>query len=249
MHTRASNSKLVEPLAEPERTLNRRLHRRNMRVPFEQRDERREHPIIIYPPVLDINYFRHFLDILENHNPIDDEPMWAFDRVVAPTPCFAITIPETANEFAIKGSNNSDTGKIMARMDAMTMKMDAQYKELQSRLNHSNPDCNVDDISMSRKEEAKFIQTFRRTQAKFDKFADKQSGRHFGSLPSSIQPNKKGSSSKPYQPPQARNEHVNAVFTLSSKSYDPPTNPNDKQNDSETPINFDSEDEEEESTP
>ncbi|GKE15841.1 hypothetical protein Tco_1423418, partial [Tanacetum coccineum] len=100
MHTRASNSKLVEPLAEPERTLNRRLHRRNMRVPFEQRDERREHPIIIYPPVLDINYFRHFLDILENHNPIDDEPMWAADRVVAPTPGSAITIPETANEFA-----------------------------------------------------------------------------------------------------------------------------------------------------
>ncbi|GJX84475.1 reverse transcriptase domain-containing protein [Tanacetum coccineum] len=34
-----------------------------------------------------------------------------------------------------------------------------------------------------------------------------------------------------------------------SKSYDPPTNPNDQQNDYETPINFDSEDEEEESTP
>ncbi|GKA83500.1 hypothetical protein Tco_0805095 [Tanacetum coccineum] len=31
--------------------------------------------------------------------------------------------------FATKGNNNSDTDKIMARMDAMTMKMDAQYKE------------------------------------------------------------------------------------------------------------------------
>ncbi|GJW60308.1 reverse transcriptase domain-containing protein, partial [Tanacetum coccineum] len=31
-----------------------------------------------------------------------DEPMWAADYVVAPTPSFAITIPETANEFAIK---------------------------------------------------------------------------------------------------------------------------------------------------
>ncbi|GJU31497.1 reverse transcriptase domain-containing protein [Tanacetum coccineum] len=34
---------------------------------------------------------------------MDDEPMWVADRVVAPTPGFAITIPETANEFAIKG--------------------------------------------------------------------------------------------------------------------------------------------------
>nr|GEV42777.1 transposase (putative), gypsy type [Tanacetum cinerariifolium] len=33
---------------------------------------------------------------------MDDESMWAADRVVAPTPGSAITIPETANEFAIK---------------------------------------------------------------------------------------------------------------------------------------------------
>ncbi|GKB78933.1 hypothetical protein Tco_0945828, partial [Tanacetum coccineum] len=68
---------------------------------------------------------------------MDDEPMWAADRVVAPTLGFAITIPETANEFAIKGSSNSDTGKIMSRVDAMTIKMDAQYKELQSRAKQS----------------------------------------------------------------------------------------------------------------
>ncbi|GKB30833.1 hypothetical protein Tco_0870234 [Tanacetum coccineum] len=125
---------------------------------------------------------------------MDDEPMWAADRVVALTPGSAITIPETTNEFAIKGniikifyhglseitqevlnaavggiflyktpnqayqllvdkvllkldwaknqktktplkktvafpdegSSNTDTNKIMARMDAMTMKMDAR---------------------------------------------------------------------------------------------------------------------------
>nr|GEY17805.1 hypothetical protein [Tanacetum cinerariifolium] len=51
----------------------------------------------------------------------------------------------------------------MARMDAMTMKMDAQYKYFQSRLK-SNPDHNDDDIPMSREEEAKFMQTFRRTR-------------------------------------------------------------------------------------
>ncbi|GJY88089.1 reverse transcriptase domain-containing protein [Tanacetum coccineum] len=67
--------------------------------------------------------------------------------------------------FANEGTSNSDTNKIMDRMDAMTMKMDA-------------------------------------------KFADKQSALPSGSLPSNTQPNLKGSSSKPYQPPQARNEHA-----------------------------------------
>ncbi|GJX86297.1 ribonuclease H-like domain-containing protein [Tanacetum coccineum] len=36
---------------------------------------------------------------------MDDEPMWVADRVVALTPGSAITIPITANEFAIKGNH------------------------------------------------------------------------------------------------------------------------------------------------
>ncbi|GKG34056.1 hypothetical protein Tco_0434215, partial [Tanacetum coccineum] len=71
-------------------------------------------------------------------------------------------------------------------------------------------------------------------EAKLDRLADKQSGRPSGSLPSNTQSNPKGSSSKPYQSPQPRNEHVNAVFTRSGKSYDPPINPNDQPNDSES---------------
>ncbi|GKB84693.1 reverse transcriptase domain-containing protein [Tanacetum coccineum] len=86
-------------------------------------------------------------------------------------------------------------------------------------------------------------------KAKFDRLADKQSGRPSGSLPSNTQPNPKGSSSKPYQPPQARNDHVNAVFTRSGKSYNPPDNPNDQQNNSKTLINFYSDDEDDEPTP
>ncbi|GKD23224.1 hypothetical protein Tco_1224927 [Tanacetum coccineum] len=73
----------------------------------------------------------------------------------------------------------------------------------------------------------------------FDRFTDKQSGRPSGSLPSSTQPKPKGSSSKPYQPPQARNEHVNVVLTWSGQSYDPPSNPNHQHIDFENPINFD----------
>ncbi|GJR35167.1 hypothetical protein Tco_1210851 [Tanacetum coccineum] len=121
---------------------------------------------------------------------MDDEPMWAADRVVAPTPGSAITIPETTNKFAIKGI----------------------------------------------------------LKTKCDRLADKQSGRPSRSLPSNTQPNPRGRKSKAYQPPQARNEHVNAVFTRSAKSYNPPGNP-DEQNKSETPINFDSNDEDDEPTP
>ncbi|GKG40604.1 hypothetical protein Tco_0467381, partial [Tanacetum coccineum] len=45
-------------------------------------------------------------------------------------------------------------------MDAMTMKMDAQYKELQSRAKQPTFDLDDDDIPMSCVEEAKFMQTF-----------------------------------------------------------------------------------------
>ncbi|GKC67606.1 hypothetical protein Tco_1100204 [Tanacetum coccineum] len=143
MHTRTSNSELVEPLPEPEHTLN---HRRNRRVPFDQRNNPPQNPRIVYPLILNINYFRHFLITLKNLYPIDDEPMWAANRVVALTLGFAITIPEIANEFAIK--------------DAMTIKMDAQYKELQSRAKKPTPDLDEDDMPMSHEEEAKFMQTF-----------------------------------------------------------------------------------------
>ncbi|GJV54701.1 hypothetical protein Tco_1455706 [Tanacetum coccineum] len=115
--------------------------------------------------------------------------------------------------FADEGNSNSDTNLYYGRMDAMTLKMDAQYKELQPHSKKTKPDLDENDIPMSREEEAKFMQNF------------------------------------PYQPPQSRNEHVNAVFTRSGKSYNPPVNPNNQQNDSENPINFDSDDEDEESTP
>ncbi|GKE19957.1 reverse transcriptase domain-containing protein [Tanacetum coccineum] len=105
MHTRVSNSELVEPLLEPERTLNRRCHRRNRRVPFDQRNNPPKNQRIVYPPILDINHFRHFLVTLENLYPMDDEPIWAADHVVAPNPGSTITIPKTANEIAIKGNH------------------------------------------------------------------------------------------------------------------------------------------------
>ncbi|GJW04932.1 reverse transcriptase domain-containing protein, partial [Tanacetum coccineum] len=86
-------------------------------------------------------------------------------------------------------------------------------------------------------------------ETKFDRLADKQSGRASGSLPSNTQPTLKGHNFKAYQPPQSLNEHVNVIFTRSGKSYNLLVNPNDQQDNSETPINFDSDDEDEEPRP
>nr|GEX58598.1 reverse transcriptase domain-containing protein [Tanacetum cinerariifolium] len=86
-------------------------------------------------------------------------------------------------------------------------------------------------------------------KTKFDRLADKQSGLSSRSLTSNTQPNPQGRNSKAYQPPQARNKHVNFVFTRSGKSYNPPDNPNDQQNNSKNRINFDSDDEDDEPTP
>ncbi|GJW34563.1 hypothetical protein Tco_0054595 [Tanacetum coccineum] len=146
--------------------------------------------------------------------------------------------------FVDKGSSNTDNGKIMARMDAMTIKMDTmtikmdtRYKELQSRAKQPSLDLDDDDMPMSGEEEAKFMQTFlaknhqasiQNLKTKFDILADTKSSRPSGSLPSNTQPNPRGGNSKAYQPPQAHNEHVNAIFTRSGKSYNPPDNPDDQ---------------------
>ncbi|GJY75773.1 reverse transcriptase domain-containing protein [Tanacetum coccineum] len=47
-----------------------------------------------------------------------------------------------------EGNSNSDTDKIMARMDVMTIKMDAQYKELQSRAKKPTPDLTLKICSL-----------------------------------------------------------------------------------------------------
>ncbi|GJW30865.1 reverse transcriptase domain-containing protein [Tanacetum coccineum] len=72
-------------------------------------------------------------------------------------------LSETTQEVlnaAADGPSNTDTERIMAQMDVMTMKMDAQYEELQSQSKQSTLDENNDDLPMSREKEAKFMQTF-----------------------------------------------------------------------------------------
>ncbi|GKB44254.1 reverse transcriptase domain-containing protein [Tanacetum coccineum] len=160
---------------------------------------------------------------------MDDEPMWAVDRVVAPTPGPAIAIPETANEFAIKGNHltlvkgnqfdgniikifyhglnettpealNAATGgiflyktpnqayqlledKVLLKLDwAKNQKPKQSLKKTiaftdEGSSNHTTADCNDDDIPMSREEEAKFMQTFRRTHF-YNDYRDRDSNRN-----------------------------------------------------------------------
>ncbi|GJU60679.1 reverse transcriptase domain-containing protein [Tanacetum coccineum] len=78
--------------------------------------------------------------------------------------------------FTDEGSSNSNTDKIMARMDAMTLKMDAQYKELQAHAKKTKPDLDEDNIPMSREEEVKFMQTFRKSRF-YNDYRDRDSNR------------------------------------------------------------------------
>ncbi|GKD90353.1 reverse transcriptase domain-containing protein [Tanacetum coccineum] len=79
-------------------------------------------------------------------------------------------------DFADEGNSNSDTDKIMARMDAMTIKIDAQHKKLQSRTKQPTPNLDDDDIPMSSEEEAKFMQTFHKTRF-YNDYHDRDSNR------------------------------------------------------------------------
>ncbi|GJT59716.1 reverse transcriptase domain-containing protein [Tanacetum coccineum] len=269
------------------------------------------------PRVLNINYFCNFLDILQNY---DDEPMWAADHVVALTPGSAITIPETANEFAIKGNHLTlvkgnqfngrtktdphkhiheflvicdifkykDTENEAVRLMMFPLSLTGEEKTWLDELNERTietwdelrtafisrffplssfpptPQRNTRFLSTRKRISNRRLASYKGNALKLS-WSQSVQRQHYQNLLSwskrnnprsfkfhswcKTQPNLKGYNSKAYQPPQSRNELVNAVFTRSGKSYNPPVNQNNQQNDSETLINFDSDDEDEEPTP
>ncbi|GJW30945.1 reverse transcriptase domain-containing protein [Tanacetum coccineum] len=318
MHTRASNSELVKPLPESERTLNRRLRRPNRRVPYDHRNNPPQHPRIVYPPVLNINYFCHFLDILQNYNPMDDEPIWAADHVVALTPGSAITIPKIANEFAIKGNHltlvkgNQFDGRTKTdpqkhiqeffricdmfkyrytkneavRLMMFPLSLTREAKTWLDELNEGTIETEITQevlnvvaggifldktpnqayqllkdkvlLNLEWAKNHKTKSSLKKTvsfaaegssNSDTDKIMARMDAMTLKMDAYNTQPNPKWHNSKAYQPPQSRNEHVNVVFTRSGKSYNPPVNPNHQPNNSKTPINFDSNDEDDEPTP
>ncbi|GKC93515.1 hypothetical protein Tco_1158957 [Tanacetum coccineum] len=66
--------------------------------------------------------------------------------------------------FADEGPSIPDTKIFLARIDAMTMKIDTQYKEMKSRSSNSISEYDKDDQPMTPEAEANFMQTFRRTR-------------------------------------------------------------------------------------
>ncbi|GJW10653.1 reverse transcriptase domain-containing protein [Tanacetum coccineum] len=103
-------------------------------------------------------------------------PLALFDRLLGEIRAFSQNDNETLTDAWLQGPSNTDIDKIMARIYAMTIKMDAQYKELQSRTKHQTPDLDEDDIPMSREDEAKFMQTFRKTHF-YNDYHDRNSNR------------------------------------------------------------------------
>ncbi|GJZ62644.1 reverse transcriptase domain-containing protein, partial [Tanacetum coccineum] len=132
-------------------------------------------------------------------------------------------------------NSNTDTDKIMARMDAMTIKMNAQYKELQSHAKQPTPDLDDDDMPMSCEEEAKFMQTFLKT-CFYNDYRDRDLNRD----------NWRSSRRNDYK---RDNYRSNTDDKPSGKSYNPPDYSDDQYNNSENPINFNSDDEDDEPTP
>ncbi|GJY55155.1 reverse transcriptase domain-containing protein [Tanacetum coccineum] len=192
---------------------------------------------------------------------MDDEPIWAADHVVALTPGSTITFPETANEFVIKGNHLTlikgnqfysrtktdphkhiheflricdmfkyrDTENKVVRLMMFPLSLTGEAKTWLDELNEGTIET-WDELRT-----AFIIQFF--PLALFDRL--------LGEIRAFSQ-HENESLTDDWLP---RNEHVNAVFTRSGKSYNPPDNPDDQQNNSENPINFDSDDEDDEPTP
>ncbi|GJR47085.1 hypothetical protein Tco_1315188 [Tanacetum coccineum] len=153
---------------------------------------------------------------------MDDEPMLAADRVVSSTLGSAITIPETANEFAIKGNHLTlvKGNQFDGRIKTDPQKHIHEFLEICDIFKYrdtKNETVRQMMFPLSLTDESKtWLDEL--NEGTIDTLVDKQSGKPSGSLPSNTQQNLKDSSSKPYQKPQARNEHVNAVFTRSDAS-------------------------------
>ncbi|GJR92261.1 hypothetical protein Tco_0264435 [Tanacetum coccineum] len=163
----------------------------------------------------------------------------------------------------IESSNKS---KLMEKMEALTTKIDSQFKDIKGEMKemrdgcnscrgpHPSSECDEKPMGGPKDEEANYAyggyrgggyrgnyygrssRNWRDRQQR-DKNRNSQPQEDAPSVPPTLEKNP--TNDKPYRPPSARNEHVNAVFTWSGLTYDPLVNPNAKS----TIIYDDSEDE------
>ena len=97
MTTCSSNDELSTPLSNPESLF------RKKRTPFVPNNRRK--PRTVNPPFDNLSKVHPIVDLfLELPFPMaDDRPMWATNRVVAPTPAAAIVPVNLGENFTIKG--------------------------------------------------------------------------------------------------------------------------------------------------
>ncbi|GJY41788.1 reverse transcriptase domain-containing protein [Tanacetum coccineum] len=190
---------------------------------------------------------------------VDDQHIWGNDQAVAPTPDASIVMIDLGDNFTVKDLLRSCYEHGLGRetiiqifyhgLDEATQAiLDAGEIFLYKTPNEAHQfleDRVLLKLNWSKDIKAKplrktvsFVEDL---ETKFGRLTDQQSKIPTGTLPSNTQTNIKPSPSndKHYRPPPAQKEHVNALFTWSGKTYDPPVNPNSKT----TIIDDDSKDE------
>nr|GEV39270.1 reverse transcriptase domain-containing protein [Tanacetum cinerariifolium] len=145
--------------SEPERFTHRTKKKKKTRNPFIPVED--GIPKVKYPP------FENLFEALVVYNPFldlpfpmaDDQPMWGNNRAVAPTLGAVILTVDLGDTFTIKGhhlsmikdhqfdehawadSRNNDS-KLMEKMEALTTKIDSQFKEIKGEMKEMRDGCN-----------------------------------------------------------------------------------------------------------
>ncbi|GKB79802.1 hypothetical protein Tco_0946697 [Tanacetum coccineum] len=250
MQTRSARQDPTTPYFEPERFIHQTLRKKKKQNPFIPIDDRV--PKARYPP------FENLVEAEVVYNPFldlpfpmaDNQPMSGNNRVVAPTPGVAIVAVDLRDNFIVKGHHLSmiKDRQFDGRSQTDPHKHIAEFVKVFGMFCYGNTNANAiklklfpsslageakiwfNELSPVKQGQKNHQAAIQDLETKFGRISDHQSSRPTGTLLSNTQTNPKPSTSnnKPYRPPPARSEHVNAEFTRSDTTYDPPVNPNAK---------------------
>ncbi|GKB72180.1 hypothetical protein Tco_0933592 [Tanacetum coccineum] len=185
---------------------------------------------------------------------MDDEPMWAADNVVALTPGSAITIPETANEFAIKGNHLTlvKRNQFDGKTKTDSHKHIHEFLRISDMFKYRDTKNEVVRLmmfpyhSLEKQKHALFDQLLKEIRA-FSQHENESLTDAWLRMKEMLRnchghDLSKGNSIKIFC--HGLNEITQEVLNDAAG-----VNPNDQQNNSKTPINFDRDDEDDEPTP
>ncbi|GJR07308.1 hypothetical protein Tco_0530292 [Tanacetum coccineum] len=254
MNTRSSGQEPTTPYSEPERFIHqakKKKERRNPFIPVEDRASKVKclpfenlfEALIVYNPFFDFPF------------PMaDDQPMWGNNRAVAPAPGVAIIAVDLGENFTVKGSNDS---KLMEKIEALTTKIDSQFKDIKGEMKEMRYGCNsyggphpsseCDDKPMGgpKDEEANYAYGGYRGGGYQGNYYGRSSGTCRDRQPRDKNRNSQPQKDTPSVPPTPKKKFDESDFEktmrefMSGLTYDPSVNPNAKT----IVIHDDSEDE------